>query len=227
MPVCNDTHRDRSITGAIPSEKLGRMVHYRGLIARGVIYLLDHDASVQSYTEQLASIQYQLGEREYDYAPDFLVTWHERKPSLLACNSETYLRDPKHAPQWTAAQLWYARHDCAFTLISDAALRRCGALLSNLELRAVHAHQTLPPPTREYLLKTPASMAGTFTVAEVVERTPLLHPNLPKSSIWNLLYSGECTTDLTKPLHFGRSRISWKGVPCESSSSFSTRRSVG
>ena len=215
MPDQDVTYWDRSIKGAVPSDKLGRMVHYRGLIARGVVYLLEHDARVQSYAEQPCTIRYLLDDSELSYAPDFLVTWYERKSSLLACKTETYIRDPKHTPQWTAAQLWCERHDCDFILISDTALRECSTLFSNLELLALHAHQILPPPAREYLFKTFASMASTFSVAEVVEQTPLLNSNLTKSYLWKLLYNGECSTDLMKPLHFKQSRLSWKGATRE------------
>ncbi len=219
MPDQNVTYWDRSIKGAIPSDKLGRTVHYRALIARGVFYLLDYDARVQSYAEQPCTIHYALEDSELSYAPDFLVIWYERKSSLLACKTETYLRDPKHAPQWTAAQLWCEHHGCDFMLISDTALRKCGTLFSNLELLALYAHQILPPLAREYLLKTFASMTSTYSVAEVVEQTPLLNSNLTKSYLWNLLYNGECSTDLMKPLYFNKSRLLWKGATREHASS--------
>lgn len=219
MPDNTITYWDTSIKGAVPSDKLGRMVHYRGLIARGVIYFLEHDARVLSYAEQPCTIRYTLGDTELSYVPDFLVTWYKRKSSLLACKTETYVRDPKHAPQWTAAQLWCERHDCDFMLITDITLRAYNTFFANLELLALHAHQILPPPAREYLLKTFTSMANTFSVAEVVEQTPLLNANRTKSYLLNLLYTGECSADLMKPLHFQQSRLSWKGATLEHASS--------
>jgi TnsA endonuclease N terminal len=123
MPVQYASHWDCSVKGAIPSDTFGRMVHYNGLIARGVIYLFEHDARIQSYTEQPCTIHFRLGETECSYSPDFLVTWRERKPSLLVCKTEVYLHHPKYTPQWRAAQLWCARHDCDFSLISDSKRR--------------------------------------------------------------------------------------------------------
>lgn len=187
MPMRDVIHGDSDINGSIPIEELKRMVHCRVLVARSVIFLIDNDARVQFYTEQSYTIRYQLGEKKFHYIPFLLVTWHRGKPSLFACEAETPLRHQKHAPQWTVAQVWCARHKDIFSLTSDSVLRRCDTLLPNLEFLGVHARQALPSPACEYLLITPASMVGTWSV--VVERTPRLQSNFTKSYIWNLLCS--------------------------------------
>jgi hypothetical protein len=219
MPERGFTNWDSTLKRAIPSRLVGSIVRYRGLIARSVFYLLEHNANIQSYTEQPCTIRYRVSESELPSMPDFLVTWQGRKPSLLACKTGTYLNDLQHAPQWTTGQLWCEHHDCDFMLICDIALRKGSTLFSDLLLSALHTHPLLPPTVREYLFKTFASMKSTFSVAEVVEQKFLLNSYFTKSSLRNLLYNGECSTDLMKPLHFKQSHLSWKGATREHASS--------
>jgi hypothetical protein len=114
-------------------------------------------------------------------------------------------------PSLTAAQLWCQDHHHDFAVVTEASLSSQSALLSNLELLAVHAFAPIPPQTYEYLLNTIISIGGPFSPLELVQRSPLLHPIQTKSSVWNLVYHGELSTDLTQPLHFATTPLFWSG----------------
>jgi hypothetical protein len=212
IPVRDLSKRRGSVSGAVPSRKLDRMVHYESLIARGCIYIFEHDPRVHTYEEEPCTIHYRFDGSERRYTPDFAVTWIDRKLTLMECKPVAHMSDPENAPKWTAARLWAVRHRYEFVLVTDASLRAYGALLPNLELLAVHGYQRIPPPAREYLLKTAQSINGPFTPNELVRQTPQLEPIRTRSYIWHLLYVGEFSTDLTRPLHFDGTVLSWKGA---------------
>jgi hypothetical protein len=211
IPVRDLSKRKGSIHGAVPSRKLDRMVRYESLIARGCIYVFEHDPLVLTYEEEPCTIHYRFDSSEHRYTPDFSVTWSGRMPMLVECKPVERIGDRENAPKWTAARLWGARHNYEFVLVTDVTLQAYGALLSNLELLAVHGYQRIPPPAREYLLKTVQSMNEPFTPKELVRRTPQLEVTRTLSYIWHLLYVGEFSTDLTKPLHFNATVLRLKG----------------
>ncbi|HEU5379687.1 MAG TPA: TnsA endonuclease N-terminal domain-containing protein, partial [Ktedonobacteraceae bacterium] len=82
MPVRNVSNHGGNMTGAIPSRKLGRMVHFESLTERAYIYLLEHDDQVTRYEEQPCTIHYHVEEQRRRYTPDFAVSWTEGLPSL-------------------------------------------------------------------------------------------------------------------------------------------------
>ncbi len=86
-------------------------------------------------------------------------------------------------------------------LVTDVALRERGSLLSNIKLLAGHGHQRIMPQAKDYLLRTIQAESRALSVAELVERSPQLKPNVVRSCVWHLLYTRELCADLTRPLN--------------------------
>ena len=204
------SRRGRNIRGSVPSRKLGRMVSYKSLLARDYIYLFEHHPRVQSYQEQPCTITYQFEGKQHRYTPDFLVSWHGRKPSIVVCKSETYINDPEHIPQWTAAQQWCEHHQHDFFLYTEKTLHPYKTFLANVHQLAVHAHQSLPAQAQEYLLKTLISLPQPTSRAELVRHTPLLAAETTRSYLWHLIYTGVIQADLTHPLHVATTQVSFQ-----------------
>ncbi len=76
-----------------------------------------------------------------------------------------------------------------------------GSLLSNIKLLAGHGHQRIMPQAKDYLLRTIQAESRALSVAELVERSPQLKPNVVRSCVWHLLYTRELCADLTRPLN--------------------------
>jgi hypothetical protein len=195
------------------------MVHYQGLLQRAYIYLLEYDDQVQSYEERPFSISYRCGNQVSEYTPDFRVIWKHQRPRLITCMTEASAAARRSLPPLTAAQLWCQDHHHDFAVVTEALIHSQSALLSNLELLAIHAFAPIPPQTYEYLLNTIISIGGPFSPLELVQRSSLLHPIQTKSSVWNLVYHGELLTDLTQPLHFATTPLLWRGHRGSSASS--------
>lgn len=139
------------------------------------------------------------------------LIWKHQRPRLITCMAEASVAARRSLQPLTAAQLWCQDHHHDFAVVTEASLHSQSALLSNLELLAVHAFARIPPQTYEYLLNTIISIGGPFSPLELVQRSPLLHPSQTKSSVWNLVYHGELLTDLTQPLHFATTPLLWRG----------------
>ena len=212
MPEPRALSSRTAITGSIPSQKPTRhMVHYRGLLQRAYIYLLEYDSLVQSYETRPFSLAYRSHHRLAHYTPDFRVFWKHQRPRLVACLSQAAANRPATAASLTAAQLWCQQADYDFAIVTEAILAPHRVLLSNLELLAVHAFTPIPAQTRDYLLKIIAQREGPFSSVELVEHTPLLDPGQTKSYLWKLVAQGELLTDLTQPLHPATTALRWSG----------------
>lgn len=213
MPTHHSFKSRTAIVGSIPSSKSSlHMVHYRGLLQRAYVYLLEYDDHVSSYEERPFSISYRVSSNQIrQYTPDFRVFWKDQRPRLVACMTSAAANARPSPPHLTAAQLWCQAHHHDLAVITEVLLQSHSTLLSNLELLAVHAFSPIPPQTYEYLLNTIVSIGGPFSPEELVQRTPLLHPLQTKSAVFHLIYHGELLTDLTRPLHTVTTSLLWKG----------------
>lgn len=171
---------DRStVTGSIPSKKSMRhMVHYRGLLQRAYIYLLEYSKNVLWYQEQPFAIEYQRANQTMQYTPDFRVILKDQPPLLITCAHDASAPKPATLAQWSAAQLWCNQHGYTFTLITWEVLRPHRVLLANLELLAVHSFLQIPPQTYDYTQKIILSFGGPFRIPELLQQVPLIPPLL-------------------------------------------------
>lgn len=206
MPVRDPMKNPSMYSYAVPADKLERpvpMVHCEGPNERDYAYLLAYDPMVVSYEEQPCTIAYTFEGKERSYTPDFAVYWRHQQPSLVECKPASRLSDPENLQKWTAARLWCERHHYTFMLVTDAALRKRGVLLSNIKLLAGHGHQRITPQAKEYLLRAVQAEARPLSIAELVERTctPQFSENAVRSCVWHLIYTQELCADLNKPLN--------------------------
>lgn len=210
-----------AIRGTIPSKKSTlHMVHYRGLLQRAYVYLLEYDEQVQAYEQQPLSISYRCGHQIAQFLPDFRVFWTHQRPRLVACMREAVAHTQASRLSFAAAQCWCQQHQHDFALVTQATLQSQAVLLSNLEMLAVHAFPSIPAPTYDYLLTCIISLGeGPFSPFELVQHTPLLHPFQAKSALYHLVYHGELLTNLTKPFQFTSTPLLWKGYHAGSSTS--------
>lgn len=210
MPKKKLSQQGRNGGGAIPSPKLSTMVYYRNKIKRDYIRLLHYDSDVQTYDQWPCTITYNVGELEYTSTPDFAVYRRQGKPSIVVCTRQATVNDPHYAPKWTATQLWCEQHGYELHLVTEDVLLRYQLLLSNLKQLAVHAYRTLPPQAYDYLMQTVMRESQPLSVAEIIQKTPLLDARLTRSYLWHLLARGILLTDLSKPLHVQTTLLSWK-----------------
>ncbi len=204
MPVRDGMKNPGIDSYAVPTQKSERkvpMVHCEGWIERDYSYLLGYDPMVVSYEEQPCTISYIFDKKKRSYTPDFAVYWRHQQPSLVECKPVSKLNDPENLQKWTAARLWCQQHHYTFMLVTDVALRERGSLLSNIKLLAGHGHQRIMPQAKDYLLRTIQAESRALSVAELVERSPQLKPNVVRSCVWHLLYTRELCADLTRPLN--------------------------
>jgi hypothetical protein len=205
MPVRDPLKQAGHYAYAVPTQKLERtipMVHCESWIERDYAYLLEYDPMVEWYEEQPCKISYIFDRKEHYYVPDFSVFWRNRRPSLVECKPVSKLDEPENLRKWTAARLWCTQNHYTFVVITDASLRELGNLLPNIKLLASHGHQRITPQAKEYLLRTVQAENRKLSVAELVERAKeQLAPNTVRSCVWHLLYTGELSADLSKPLN--------------------------
>jgi hypothetical protein len=211
MPVRNVSNHGGNITGAIPSRKLGRMVHFESLTERAYLYLLEHDPQVARYEEQPCRIRYQIAGREHHYTPDVAVFWREGLPSLIECKPAARLDDPDNQAKWMAARLWCAQHGYTFAVVTEALAQQHAILLDNLGALAGHAYQRYAPQALDAVLAVVQAAGGPLTVSAAVERLPQIRPQHARACIWHLLATGTLLTDLTKPLHVKTTLVSLGG----------------
>lgn len=211
MPVRNVSNHGGNVTGAIPSRKLGRMVHFESLTERAYLYLLEHDPQVERYEEQPCRIRYDLAGQNHHYTPDVAVFWREGLPSLVECKPDARVDDPDNLPKWTAARLWCARHDYTFAVVTEALMQQHAILLDNLGALAGHAYQRYAPPALDAVLAVVLAAGGSLTVSAAVERLSQFHLQHARACIWHLLATGILLTDLTKPLHVKTTLVSLGG----------------
>jgi hypothetical protein len=203
---------------AIPSLKLGRMVHYESRIERAYIYLLEYDRAVKFYEEQPCTITYWYNQQKHYYTPDFLVHWiyDTRLPTLVECKPHTKLQETENRLKWTAARLWCTRHKYEFAVVTDTLLSENRILLDNLEMLMSHAHQAFTPQFQLHILTQLKEAGGKLSVADLASRstTANLAALDVKSCIWQLLFQGRLEADLTKPVNF-TTPVSLPGFPVE------------
>lgn len=212
MPVRQVSNHGGNITGAVPSRKVGRIVHFESLTERAYIYLLEYDDQVTHYEEQPCRIDYAVEGQRRHYTPDFAVSWREGLPSLIECKPTTHLDDEDNRLKWTAAQLWCARHGYTFAVVTDALIRQHAILLDNLGALAGHAYQRYAPQTLDAVLAVMQAAGAPIPVGIIVERLPQLHPQHARACIWHLLATDALTADLTQPLHVKSTLVSLGGV---------------
>lgn len=211
MPVRKVSNHGGNITGAVPSRKLGRMIHFESLMERAYIYLLEHDRRVTHYEEQPCRIDYISDGQRRHYTPDFAVSWTEGLPSLVECKPSTHLDDDDNRLKWTAAQLWCARHGFTFAVVTEALMQQHAILLDNLAALAGHAYQHYAPQSLDAILAVIQESEAPILVSIVVGRLPQLHPQHVRACIWHLLATGTLAADLTKPLHVKTTLVSLGG----------------
>ena len=209
MPKKEVSKQGRNGGGAIPSPKLGTMVYYRNRIKRDYIRLLNYDSDVEAFEEWPCTITYRVDERAYICTPDFSVSRRQSVPSIVVCTKQANVNDPQYFPRWTACQMWCQNHGYEFNIVTEVVLLPYQPLISNLKRLAVHANRAIPPQAYEYLMRTLMQELPPLSVAEIVQRTPLLDTTRTRSYLWHLLATGVLVTDLTIPLNVQTTRISW------------------
>lgn len=212
MPVRNPLKSAGKPCYGVPTtkkEEIADLAWCDSGIERDYAHLLNYDPNVKSYEEQPCKIRYIFEQKERFYTPDFAVYWNHQLPSLVECKPASKLEDPENLCKWTAARLWGKQHNYTFMLVTDVALGRCRQLLTNIKQMTVHTHQKITPQAKDYLLKAVQSEKRPLSMAELVEKTPLLDPRLTRSYTLLLLYTGELFTDLTKPLNVMTTMISF------------------
>ncbi len=71
--VANTAPRSRRVVCKIPSVKLGRTIHVGSLLTRDLLYLLDFDPQVESYTETTPQISYVHSNKRRVFNFDLLI----------------------------------------------------------------------------------------------------------------------------------------------------------
>lgn len=134
MPVRNIPPNRRSLTGAIASNKQGRLVGSESSLERDLLILLDFDLDVAGYEEQPVRIRYQdIEGHKRTYTPDVLVYYRDNNnlPSPLSSPllCEVKYRDDLRRnwleikPKIRAARSYAREHSWRFQVITEREIR--------------------------------------------------------------------------------------------------------
>jgi hypothetical protein len=194
MPVRKVANHGHNIIGRFPSLKLGRMVDFESLIERDLIYLLDFDPAITSFTEQPLTIDYEYEGQILHYTPDFHVVKTDQN-WLVECKPHQKIGTTKNQRKFTAGHSWCVSRRWQFEVVTDQQLRH-GYRLANVRFLTQFARYPINPAVRYRIQSCLATALGPLTIAELSDRINPDCPQALKIPIYHLAFHH----DLVLPL---------------------------
>lgn len=168
MPVRKVSNRGGNIIGSYPSIKVERMIAFESTIERDLLYLLDFEASVASYSEQPFVITYLDNGKKHTYTPDFAVTFTDGNHSLIECKPEELVGSAQNQPKFSAGRAWCHEHSWEYKVVTDEMLRS-GYRLRNIKFLAQHARHSIPPTLKNRIVHSLGSDDGFAPIQEIAD----------------------------------------------------------
>jgi hypothetical protein len=194
MPVRKVANHGHNIIGRFPSLKLGRMVDFESLIERDLIYLLDFDPAVTSFSEQPLTIEYEHEGQILHYTPDFHVVKADQN-WLVECKPQQKVGTPKNQGKFRAGHRWCVSRRWQFEVVTDEQLRR-GYGLANVRFLTQFARYSINPEVKHQIQSCLATTLGSLTITELSARVKPNCPQALKIPIYHLAFHH----DLVLPL---------------------------
>lgn len=208
MPVRKIPKNYRHLTGLVKNSKDDRMTGFESPLERDFYYLLDFDATVESYEEQPVRIHYEQDGRKRSYTPDALVVFRsgpgghpERPPELCEIKTREDIRQdwPDCKARYRAARRYAKKRGWRFKIVTEKEIR--GPYLDNVRF------------LRRYRRSSPSAEDEASIVRALAELGPVsvdaLLSHLTEDTwrraelipvIWRLVATQELHCDLSRPL---------------------------
>ncbi len=189
-----------NIIGSFPTLKSKDPAPYESTIERDLLFFLEYDHTVLTYTMQPFTIN-GIGPDEcpHSYTPDILVTRTTGK-ELVECKPAALLDTPHAQQQIALGESWAYDNDCTFVVVTDEDLR-AGSSLANLKLLWRYARLAVPHPVTErcrVALKVYPSGISFETLLTYLDGTS---PSLTLAPcLYSLIFQHILAIDLNKPL---------------------------
>jgi hypothetical protein len=201
-----------NIIGSFPSLKMkNHQIAFESTIERDFLFFLEYDPTVTCYYEQPFTIEHIGADGKLrTYTPDFQVIRTSGK-ALVECKPEALLNASHTQRQTELGQQWAEKHDHAFTIITDLALRS-GHRLTNLKLLWRYSRLSVSPSLEADCLDHLRRHSPGITLAELsTSLTKTQHSSNPLPVLYSLLWKGILLTDLTQLL--SSESLLWLPVP--------------
>jgi hypothetical protein len=168
-PAAGTRERRERRAGLVPSVRLGRMVSYRNLVGRDLLYVLDQARpdDVRDFTDVTPTFRYKANGHRGAYSPHLLVTagWQR---VLVECVRDIYLPEYLAGQRYQTLQLEAALQGYALQVVTDSQLS-AGSYLENAKLLAQYARLRLEPTVRAVAFGLLASSAEPLTLRALAE----------------------------------------------------------
>lgn len=201
MSIRNISNKGGNIIGSFPSLKNGRAVPYESTIERDLLYFLEFDSSVRSYSMQPFIITgLDLEGKPCRYIPDVLITY-PKEQTLIECKPVA-LKDTVHTQQQVLlGQQWADNHNSTFVLITDEDLRT-GHRLANIKLLWRYARLVVPQTITAHCIDILSNEPSGVNFSILVSTLMAINPSLTYPPyLYALLFQHVLTTDLDHPLN--------------------------
>lgn len=209
MPVRNIPKNHLSLTGRLPSQKLGRPVAFESPLERDAYLIFEFDSGVISYEEQPVRIDYLDEEgKSRHYTPDVLVQFApglpgliDSRPRLFEIKSLDELRKKgrEFAPRFRAARTHAKIMGWRFGVLTEREIR--GPLLLGIRHLAAYTQTQLREPELLELVRAATQSGMHATVGEVLDALSASHGELEVTdAIWYLAANHQIFVDLSAPL---------------------------
>lgn len=195
MPVRNVSNRGGNIIGYFPSIKMGRMVAFESTIERDLIYLLDYESHVASFSEQPMRITYLDEGLTRTYTPDFQVEFANGRQIIVECKPEALMNLDENQRKFEAGQAWAKEHSWEYKIITDKGLRD-GHRLENIKFLTQHARHSIPSTTKLQILQTIDSFCGSGSSLQVAYTVSSVEPSPVLTAIFQMVFYHELTMAL-------------------------------
>ncbi len=188
-PVRKPVNRSGShIIGKFPSLKLGRTVLFESTIERDLIYFLDFESSVSSFSEQPFTIEYLDDGKKRRYTPDFHAVVSGRG-WVFECKPDDRVNDAENKRKFEAAREFCAYRGWYFRVLTNRDLRS-GFRLRNIKLLRQFALCSVPPQVKGCILGALCGSPQPLTLLEIT-RNPVLTGYDARAAVLHMAFHRE------------------------------------
>ncbi len=195
MAVRRVIHHGGNVIGQFPSIKLARMVHFESLIERDLLYVLDFESDITTFSEQPLTIEYAHEGKARRYTPDFHVVYANGRNILIECKPLQFTETDDNRRKFGAARVWCAERDWKFSVVTDEQLRT-GPRLDNVKRLTAYARHVIAPLLKQQTYAILEASPTILTVGEVSQQLNRQHPAEALACLWHMAFHHEVAVSL-------------------------------
>ena len=189
MAIRKVSNRGGNIIGHFPSLKMGRMVAFESTIERDLLYLLDFEPHIKTFSEQPVTIIYWDEGKQRSYTPDFKVNFANDQVNLVECKPQALTQKAANLQKFAAGKVWCAERGWSYEIITDDALRR-GFRLANVKFLTRSARHQLPL-TLKYQILSFLESAEAPSIQDAINVITTEEPAVVRAMILQMAFFNE------------------------------------